>query len=299
MPTVYGLRKQLSLYYARFNNSFSDPSGYGTGGVALRNRKTGNIGISGVIQPVKAALMYWAAITKGPAPAADKAIQLQRLYPTPASAVVTLSGTSLGTGSSPCWPGNTITVFRASVPLSIATGNGSYKVNILPGAGGSTNGADPWVSAVLPLFEGASIVLVGSGSGTVAIYDSGLAGHTFAGFPGLSYTLRLLVPAPGTQTLFDNIGADGQHGSSRKAVVTLADEVTTINSVRIAGPGSSYVDSDWNGSSGFPLPQLWDDTGHDITAATPRGTTSLNVAIKGSGSPYDCLTTVANVVETR
>jgi hypothetical protein len=298
-PNAKEVQPDTALEEISASNSFSDPSGYGTGGVALRNRKTGNIGINGVIQPVRAAFMYWAAITEGPAPAADKSIQVQRLFPAPASGVTTLAGTLLGTGASPCWPGNTISVFRAPIPLGVATGNGSYQVTILPGAGGSTNGADPWVSAVLPLFEGASIVLVGSGSGTVAIYDSGLAGHTFFGNPGLTYTLNLPSPAPGTQTLFDNIGADGQHGTSRTAVAGYSNEATTINSVRIAGPGSPYVDSDWNGSSGFPLPQLWDDTGHDITAATPRGTTSLNVAIRNSGTAYDCLTTVANVVETR
>jgi hypothetical protein len=69
--------------------------------------------------------------------------------------------------------------------------------------------------------------------------------------------------------------------------------------VHIAGPGSNAIDGDWNGSSGKPLPLLWDDTGHDITAATPKGTTALNVEIYITGSPatVDCMTTVANVVE--
>ena len=277
-------------------------AGYGTGGVALRNRRTGNVGISGVVAPAKAAFIYWAVITNGAPGKADKSIEVQRLYPTPASTVTTVAGTVIGTGSTPCWPGNTITVFRASIPLTLATGNGSYQVTLLSGAAATTNGADPWLTAADPLFEGASIVIVGAGSGTVAIYDTGLAGNTFISLPGLTYTLALPSAAPGTQTLFDNIGADGQFGSSRSAALGLADEVTTINSVHIAGPGSGYVDSDWNGSSGLPLPQLWDDTGHDITAATPKGKTSLSVSIESSTSSapsYDCLTTVANVVEIR
>jgi len=43
-------------------------------------------------------------------------------------------------------------------------------------------------------------------------------------------------------------------------------EITTIGGPAFAGPGSAYWDSDWNGSSGLPVPELWDDTGPDITA---------------------------------
>jgi len=103
--------------------------------------------------------------------------------------------------------------------------------------------------------------------------------------------------ATGTLTLFDNIGADGQQGNSRKALSGFADEITKINGKVVAGPGSLYNDSDWNGSSARPLPQLWDDTGHDITFATPSGTTSLSITIANKGeTSFDCLTPVANVV---
>jgi hypothetical protein len=133
----------------------------------------------------------------------------------------------------------------------------------------------------------------------VEIYDTGFAGATFHGDTGFSYTLTLPAAATGKLTLLDNIGADGQEGNSRKALPGNGDEQTTINGVHIAGPGSNAIDGDWNGSSGKPLPLLWDDTGHDITAATPKGTTALNVEIYITGSPatVDCMTTVANVVE--
>jgi hypothetical protein len=272
-------------------------SQYGSGGVGLRNRGTGGISVSGVITPVKAAYLYWAVITTGTATKPDIQLKIQRLSPPPASPVTAITGTLLGTGPTPCWGGNTISVFRGTVPTSLATGNGAYEVTLLPGAGGTTAGADPWVSAVLPLFEGASLVIVGTGSATVSIYDSGLAAKTFHGNPGLSYSLTLPVAAPGVLTLLDNIGADGQEGKSRTAVAGLADENTEINSVFVAGPRSTFNDSDWNGSSGKPIPQLWDDVGHNITAATPKGTTSLSVTIANEGeSTYDCMTTVANVV---
>lgn len=273
---------------------------FASGGVGLRNRGTGAIGISGVITPVKAAFIYWAVITSGPAPTADKSIMVQRLSPTPASSVTNVAGTIVGTGPQPCWAGDTITVFRGSVPTTVATGNGLYKVTLLSGASGSTSGGDPWVGTpALPLFDGASIVIIGTGPSTqkVVIYDSGLAGVTFQGKPGISYSLILPTAASGTLTLFDNIGADGQQGTSRKAVSGVADEITKINGKLVAGPGSPYNDSDWNGSSARPLPQLWDDTGHDITAATPSGTINLNITIANKGEAlFDCMTPVANIV---
>ena len=279
------------------------PSGgaqFASGGVGLRNRGTGAIGISGAVTPVKAAFIYWAVITSGPAPIADKSIMVQRLSPAPASSVTTVAGTIVGTGPQPCWAGDTITVFRGSVPTSVATGNGLYKVTLLSGASGSTSGGDPFVGTpALPLVDGASIVIIGTGPSNqmVALYDSGLAGATFNGNPGISYSLILPTAATGTLTLFDNIGADGQQGSSRKALSGSGDEITKINGKLVAGPGSLYNDSDWNGSSARPLPQLWDDTGHDITVATPSGTTSLNITIANKGEThFDCLTPVANIV---
>jgi len=276
-------------------------SGYGTAGVALRNRGAGSISISGVVAPVKAAFIYWAVISSGAPPAAATSVQLQRQFPLPASAVVVLPGAVVGAGPPPCWPGTVITVFRAAVPLAVANGNGLYKVTLLRGAAGTTNGSDPWLVVNLPLWEGASIVMVGAGVGTVSLYDAGLAGNTFKANIAFPYTLVLPVPAPGVRTLFDNIGADGKHvlGKSRLAVPTMSNEMTTINGFPTAGPGSAYFDSDWNGSSGLPVPELWDDTGHDITPAAPGGTPVLNVVIfNGGGIPADCLTPVANVVET-
>jgi hypothetical protein len=98
----------------------------------------------------------------------------------------------------------------------------------------------------------------------------------------------------------DNIGSDGKHSvlGSREATLTIGDETTTINAFPVAGPaGSNYVDSDWNGSAGLPVTQLWDDTGHDITAAAKPGTVALNVSVFAGGPPADCLTPVANVVQ--
>ena len=104
----------------------------------------------------------------------------------------------------------------------------------------------------------------------------------------------LPTTAPGNQALWDNIGADGQLGSSRAPGAS--NEATTINGVLVAGPGGAVTDSDWDCSSGWPLPQLWDDTGHDISGAVDKGTTGLKVNFH---TISDCLTPVANVVSVR
>jgi hypothetical protein len=265
---------------------------YGTGGVALRNRGAGNIGVSGVVGAVKAAFIYWAVIE----PNGDaNRIHVQRLFPTPVSADVTLTGTVVGVGPQPCWIGSTITVFRAAIPLTIATGNGSYQVTLLAGAGGSRAGEDPWVAPpVLPLWEGASIVIVGTGTRTVNLFDVGLAGMTF--IPPFSYTLTLTGPTTAaTPVQWDNIGADGQVGNGRTATASISGETTTISGVLVAGPGSAFnLTGDWNGSSGFPLPQLWDDTGHGFTIPS---TNTLSITFGPATGQLDCLTPVANVVQ--
>jgi len=251
---------------------------YGTGGVALRNRAVGSIGVSGVVGAAKAAFIYWAVI--GPN-ALSGSIIVQRRSPqgVPPSASVTLTGaavTVVGVGPNPCWVAATtpITVYRAAIPLVIATGNGDYEVRLLPGAGPNT-GADPWVGVpVPPLWEGASIVIVGTGGGTVNLFDLGFAGATFT--PPFSYSLTLTASA--TTFLWDNIGADGQIGGfpGRAATASVSGETTTINGVLVAGPGSAFdLTGDWNGSSGFPLPQLWDDTGHQFTL--PAAASTLNI----------------------
>lgn len=266
---------------------------FATGGVGLRNLPGGAIEISGVVAPIQAAYIYWAVITQGPPNFDQSGISVTRLLPEPVSVPKVLWGEKVGIGPAPCWAGDRITVFRAVIPTSIAAGNGLYKVVLRKGAQARMDGADPWAApGKPPMFEGASIVVVGTGTGTVAIYDKGLAGKTWAS-GWLAYRLGLPIATSATpHTILDVIGADGQTGMSRDSY--LAGEKTTVNDVLIAGPGSKHNDSDWNGSAGLSLPQLWDNVGHDISEATPLGTTFLNVGMMSSG---DCLTTVANVVE--
>jgi hypothetical protein len=268
-----------------------------TGGVGLRNRRVGSVEVSGAPSPISAAFLYWAVITNGPAPVAARTVRIQRRFPTPVSAVMTVTGGVVGTGAQACWIGTTITAFKARVPTSLATGSGAYELTFPAAASGLANGRDPWFGTpVLPLLEGASLVLVGPGNNTVAIYDRGLSAQTFIGSATLSYTLAFPVGFGGISLQWDSIAADGQCGQSRTAIASLSNEVTRINANPIAGPGSAYADSEWNGAVADPLPELWDNTSHNVTDAVPAGSLSMAVRVTGGD---DCLTPVANVVGIR
>jgi hypothetical protein len=268
-----------------------------SGGVGMRNRRVGSIEVSGAPSPVGAAFLYWALITNGPAPVAARTVRIQRRFPTPVSVVTAVTGVVVGTGASPCWSGNTITVIKARVPTTVATGSGTYELTFPAAASGLANGRDPWFGGqVLPLLEGASLVLVSRGNTAVALYDVGLSGQTFGIDPTLSYTLSLPAASGGVTLQWENIAADGQYGVSRTPTAGVANEVTTVNGNRVMGPGSDYNDSGWNGAVAGPLPQLWDDTSINVASAVPVGSTSMSVRVSSNG---DCLTPVANAVGVR
>jgi hypothetical protein len=279
---------------------------YGTGGVALRNRSEGAMQISGVTGATQAAYLYWVVLLRNPTNAQLKEVgkvAIARLYPTgaPTPSSATVTGTLLTVGGDPRWGSSGAWVYRAVVPSSVATGNGFYKITLQKGASGLTDGEDPWDgNVVFPLFEGASLVVVGTGSATVGLLD-GQAGTTFEGAYSNYYALPATV-ASGSQVLFDNFGYDGQIGYSRTIESYLTNDTTTVagwpsnTSVLVAGPGGETGDSDWDGGSGWPLPQLWDDTGHDISNAFAVGDTAVLVSYYTN---QDCVGTVGAVISVK
>jgi hypothetical protein len=145
-----------------------------------------------------------------------------------------------------------------------------------------------------PLFEGVSIVLVGTGTSRVAVYDSHLAGKMFYG--RFAYQLNSPISVAGATTvLFHNVGADGQSGVGVDEIAGTAGEVTTLNGRKIAGPGSPGGTGDWNGSVAAPLPQLWDNATHDVTNAAKAGANPSQLSFVIT-APDDCLVSVANIL---
>jgi hypothetical protein len=266
-----------------------------TGAVGLRNRIDGGIEVSGVTGPIKVAYLYWAVITQGPPTAAVTSVYLKKGAAN--GPFTNIVGTRIATGQTPCWfTGDRTTVYRAAVPLSLANGNGLYVVLLRPGASGSTGGASPWVSSIPPLFEGISLVIVGTGTSRVSIYDFGFAGRMF--YDVLTYRLATASVAGATEVVIHNIGADGQIGVDVNALPAASGEITYLNGRRIAGPGSPAIKSDWNGSVAEPLPQLWDNTTHTVTSQALAGANPTLLPFQIS-APDDCLVTVANILSVR
>ena len=266
-------------------------SNYQTGGTGMRNQRRGSIMINGVtpggVTPVIKANLYWALIrnTTGPLTTNERKITLSRQWPTTSSKPANMSflGNEVGTTASPCWPGQQTKVLKADV-TAVVVGNGLYRMQVY--AGGSYRGEDPWNGvALLPLQEGASLVVIYPNSGTTtAVYDVGLT-TMFSGT--LNYQLAL--PFSASTVKIDFAGADGQYGTSRLPGAA-GGETTTINGVHV-GSTSPWNDSWWNGKSGLALPQLWDNDGRRL--ALPATTSTLDIT---HNSPGDCLVPVANFV---
>lgn len=282
---------------------------YGAAGTGLRNRQSAVINLSGVIAPVQAAYLYWGVIV--PTPAEPVGVSQLTLIKQGGEGgwPVVLNGTLLATAPASCWGGDHNSYYRALVPLSVATGNGSYDVIIPPGAVGLTDGSDPWLKAndTLPQWEGASLVLVGTGTSTVNIFDSGLAGTPFTSppLPPFTYTVKLIGTPTGNDFIWSTINADGQTGKSVSAANYSYDEQVFINGVQVSGPNEGPnahdTDSDFNGNDASPLPQLWDTRTHDLTTAGVIGhvkpqSLTISVSSRSGGKGQDCIEVVANVV---
>lgn len=271
---------------------------YATGGVSLRNKRVGAINISGVTGTVKKAYLYWAYLyPAGATPAAYQLLGNFCRWSGGSSGVSiacfgSLQGSRIATGADTCWGGGGIAIYRADV-TGLANANGTYQITLTATQSADFNNGDPWVAPVkFPAAEGASLVVVGTGAKTVAIYDNGLAGKTFSSTLKYTLTLPPSIPYSSGPFLWDHIGADGQIGAGR--VPGLGGETVKINTTLISGPGTPSANSDWDGSASWPLSQLWDDTGHDISTAVTTGATSITV--EHNSPKGDCLSPIANVI---
>jgi len=286
--------EQAALDVQEINAAVTPAEVYGnanfqSGGTGMRNQKKGGITINGVtpvgVTPIIKANLYWAFIkATAVAPTlAERKININRQWPVtkvkPAGA--TLVGSVIGATASPCWGGSTLFVLKADA-TGVVTGNGFYRVQTF--VGGVTTGGDPWNSPVVfPLQEGASLVVIYPQAGPfTAVYDGGLA-TMFSG--ALTYTLSL--PAALSTLKIDFAGADGQYGAHRTP--GFAGETTTINGIAVGG-GSAWNDGLWNGKSGLPLPQLWDNDGRVLSIPA---TAALTITHTAGG---DCLVPIANTV---
>jgi len=280
---------------------------YAAAGTGLRNRNTGTINISGFVPPLQKAILYWGVLCPSTR-ACGSSILIRRVAPAP-NAGQWFTGISIGTGSDPCWGSDHAEYYKAELPASYAppTGDGGiYQVAIPLGEQGITDFSDPWASAddTLPQWEGASLVLVGTGTSTVNITDVGLAGTPFVSLPivPFTYAVTLFGTPSGGPVIWSSINADGQVGASTTAKPNDFDEQVTINGTHVSGPSTGPTtwdsDSDYNGNDASPLPQLWDTRTHNISTVRLGSPPALRVSVSSlSGRPvHDCIETVANII---
>ena len=133
--------------------------------------------------------------------------------------------------------------------------------------------------------EGASLIVVyrtQDTTGPVFLYDA-LNNSMFA----VTAQFDLQHPSLAGDGRLTMVGADGQRGIGGTTNIG-SNELTFFNGSQIAGP--PVASSDWDGSDGWPLPQLWDTHTHNVNL---NGSIS-SVRYQGS---LDCLVPVAFVID--
>jgi hypothetical protein len=266
-------------------------------GVGTRNTGSGTINLQGA--PPGAvrvrANLYWSTIRDGFAVPLNEIITFNG---------VNVVGTLIGVTPSPCWPGNFLAAYRASVAALTLPGiNGQYRVSNMPSS--VTNGRDPWLTALAPrpYSEGASLVVIYSHISVPV--TARVATHTVVQmtFGTLTVNHGLGVPLPGySQMKHCRLGADGQVGSSTFPILFATTERTFIGPnalvlTQIKGPGSAFNnDSDWNGNDANPLNQLQDTNVSSSGPLIPAGSVAYTVRYISNG---DCIVPIAHVLGTK
>lgn len=256
-------------------------------GIAMEGRTSGTIHLRGV--PAEArilhALLYFNFSN-------DKVIG------DPTRAVLfngnNVIGNKVSDSADPCWSFAGNHTYRADVTAFVpaAAPNQDYVSTIQFDVGNPpTNGQNPWAGGRNGV-KGATLVVVYSGSGTVYIYDA-LNGTMFAS----TASFNLFTPGNFVRSgLFTMTGADGQRGGGHDNSVS--NEQTFFNGSQLAGVGAAGLGkngntaSDWDGSAGWPLPQLWDVHTH-IAPLLPDPNPQV-VKYVASG---DCLVPSAFVID--
>ena len=250
-------------------------------GVAMRNRTDGTVHLRGVParRRVLAALLYWNFLD-------DEEIGT-RTFPALFNGNKVI-GRKAADSPDPCWAnvvGSHSYVANVTQYIPTTRPNQDYEVVLFFDDLTSTTGQNPWSPSEVQdvRTEGAGLIVIYEerNSGPVYIYDR-LNDSMIVG----SETFNLLHPSSRRPALFSMLGADGQRGGGHTN--TAGNELTFFNGDQIAGP--PVTSSDWDGSDGWPLPQLWDTHTHHVRLDG----TIANVRYQGGG---DCLVPVAFIID--
>jgi hypothetical protein len=257
--------------------SYLIKGGYVAAGVSLRNRGSGTINVGGIPAgaKVKSAYLYWSVLG---------AAKEGSSYKKGKFAGANITGTKIGSGDTPCWPGTAKGyAYRSDVTKKVKK-NGSFKLKSF--ASSVHDGRDPFTTtSKAPLAEGASLVVVYTKSTyplTRVVIANGYS--MVSSSPGATVTMPFgfaaTNPVGEVKTTF--IGGDGQSNGDEPA--------SRVNGVPVPG-------ADWDGTDG-PLPRysagnLWDTDTVALPNVVKPGDTSAKVQVNGGP---DCLGWVAQVL---
>ena len=197
-------------------------------------------------------------------------------------------GRKTADNTDPCWgrAGNHSYIANVTAFTNRTGGaNQEYEVTMPFTARTSSGGGNPWGGAARSdvFFEGASLVIIYRNDNTTGgLYLFAPPGDNMF-FNSATY----LLPSPGQgRGQLTMVGADGQRGFGHDNFAS--NELTFFDGSQIAGP--SVAASDWDGSDGLTLPQLWDTHTHLVTLS--GGVSKLTY---DAGS--DCLVPVGFVLD--
>jgi hypothetical protein len=236
-------------------------------GVALRNSCSGTIALRGIPagSTLKSAYLYWNYMNDLATGATSDTEEFNG---------VKVTGTKVADQPDLCWGTSGDHSYRAEV-TPVASG-GNYTFTALNCS--DKSGQNPWVpvetgAAIEPAWEGATLVETYSNSNTtsdkVAIFDNLKgASNSNAAIQNFAVEMDTGTTKFTGDGLFTQINADGQVGFSF-SIYCAEDELCTdeedyFNDTELTGPGAIYPQSDWDGSNGWPLPQLWDTHTLDV-----------------------------------
>lgn len=257
-------------------------------GAGTRNMGYGTIRLRGLPPDAKivgAELYFGVIYGAGPIPAK---------LPVKINQFILYDAMLIGTSAQPCWSGTTFAVYRAYVTPYVF-GNGEYLIKKLPSS--ITDGRDPWKygSGSPPLSEGVSLVVYYSHSSVPnnSFVQTHKVIQMFSSSLNINHVLGLPI-GNNAYLKHTRLGADGQVGGGLSNTPSTAGEKTFINTTQIRGPGAALnQDSDWNGTDGEPLNQLWDTHTMLIPRTIPNGAISYLVRYTASG---DCIVPVVHVL---
>src|SRR5262245_39181920 len=253
-------------------------------GIAMRNRTSGTIALRGAPVPsrVLTALLYFNF--------SDGSREGRRNVPVLFDGNLIVADKT-GDHDDPCWGMAGNHSYVADVTQFVPIGghlNQDYQVVLQFDAETSTTGQNPWGTpepGQKVRAEGATLVVVyrtQDTTGPLFVYEA-LNNSMFS----VTAQFDLLHPNLAGAGRFTMVGADGQRGLGHDNIGS--NELTFFDGNQIAGP--PVASSDWDGSDGWPLPQLWDTHTHNVKLS---GTVS-SVRYQASG---DCLVPVAFVIDT-